>query len=187
MKKSHNIPLTVGNSLDAAEKLDKSEYHEYVNDVLNDKKIHMNDIKHIIWLLFVGWWKYYHSVKGRLFHFTRRQAGSWNVTIYLSPHDNIFTIPLIAKLYLYNIPSATQNSWFTHTSPPRVDIFKSYSTYKVVIPSIMSLNSFMIYVVRYHVPTVKYTDMRHVMYYEYESKNETTCRCTADTFVRNIC
>ena len=33
--------------LDAAEKLDKSEYHEYVNDVLNDKKIHMTDVSQI--------------------------------------------------------------------------------------------------------------------------------------------
>ena len=35
-----------------------------------------------------------HSVKGRLFHFTRRQGRlvKWNGTIYLSPHDNIFTI-----------------------------------------------------------------------------------------------
>ena len=28
---------------------------------------------------------------------------TWNGTIYLSPHDNIFTIPLIAKLYLYTV------------------------------------------------------------------------------------
>ena len=64
----------------------------------------------IIWLLFVGWYKYDHSVKATLFHFTRRQARSWNGTCrrvkwntvaFTSYH--IWTIPLISKLNLYTI------------------------------------------------------------------------------------